>query len=312
MAFCSISRSSFTTPQSSNFTYTKDLEVLNAELDKVSNEINNKLQEREAIAEETRREDQLLKHKEEVKGIVYDVKRVDKAIEKEDKFLDRPDVLALDKALVRRYQHKLSRHRRALEIRLQRRKEVVKGKGLSLEVAPDEELSDGDYSSIEEFQDKETLPHRHRIKKNRFREPYPSLFEYPHQIPTHHTVVSLDDTEQQELKEGIEAKAKQEQEKKAKAKKEGKKEAEPLETIKIEESEQPENIQILSPTTTMPRGNRGRNGDDERQDERNHYWSLRDIPKFEGKGEQPSSHLMEFEDYLVASGVTVNEDENDP
>ena len=65
----------------------------------------------------------------------------------------------------------------------------------------------------------------------------------------------------------------------------------------------------------MPRGNRGRNGDhgdDERQDERNHYRSLRDIPKFEGKGEQPFSHLMEFEDYLVASGVTVNEDEVDP
>ena len=65
----------------------------------------------------------------------------------------------------------------------------------------------------------------------------------------------------------------------------------------------------------MPRGNRGRNGDDgddERQDERNHYWPLRDIPKFEGKGEQPYSHLMEFEDYLVASGVTVDEDQNDP
>ena len=242
-------------------------------------------------------------------------KRVDKAIEKEDKFLNRPEVLALDKALARRYQHKLSRHRRVLENRLQRRKEVVKGKGLSLEIAPDEELSDGSYSSIEEFQDKETLPHRHRIKKNRFREPYPSLFEYPHQIPTHHTVGNLDDTEQQELKDIIEAKAKQEQEKKTKAKKKGKKEAESPETIEIEESEQSDDIQIPSPTATMPRGYRGRNGDDgddERQDERTHYRSLRDIPKFEGKGEQPFSHLMEFEDYLVASGMTVDEDENDP
>ena len=64
------------------------------------------------------------------------------------------------------------------------------------------------------------------------------------------------------------------------------------------------------------RGNRnGRNGDDgddDRQDERNHYWSLRDIPKFEGKGEQPYSHLMEFEDYLVASGVTLDEEDDDP
>ena len=294
---------------------TKDLEVLNAELDKVSKEINKKIQEREAVAEEAKREDQLLKHKEEIKGIVYNINRVDKAIEKEDKFLNRPEVLALDKALARRYQHKLSRHRRVLENRLQRRKEVVKGKGLSLDIAPDEELSDGGYSSIEEFQDKETLAHRHRIKKNRFREPYPSLFEYPHQIHTHHTVVNLDNTEQQELQERIEAKVKQEQEKKAKAKKKGKKEAESLEPIEIEESEQSEDIQIPSPTVTMPRGNSGRNGDDgddERQDERNDYWSLRDIPKFEGKGEQPFSHLMEFEDYLIASGVTVDEDENDP
>ena len=287
--------------------YTKDLEVLNAELDKVAKEINKKLQEREAVAEEAKREDQLLKHKEEITGIVYDIKRVGKAIEKEDKFLNRPEVLALDKALARRYQYKLSRHKRALENRLQRRKEVVKGKGLSLEVAPDEELSDGGYSSIEEFQEKETLPHRHRIKKNRFREPYPSLFEYPHQIPTHHTVVNLDNTEQQELKERKEAKARQEQEKKAKAKKKGKKEVEPIES---EGSEHSEEIQTPSPTTTMPRGNRGRNGDDD--DERNHYWSLRDIPNFEGKGEQPFSHLMEFEDYLVASGVTLDEDENDP
>ena len=123
--------------------YTKDLDVLNAELEKVSKEINKKLQEREAVAEETRREEQVLKHKEEIKGIVYDIKRVDKVIGKEDKFLNRPEVLALDKALARRYQHKLSRHKRALENRLQRRKEVVKGKGHSLEVAPDEELSDG-------------------------------------------------------------------------------------------------------------------------------------------------------------------------
>ena len=110
--------------------YTKYLEVLNLELDKVAKEIKKNLQEREAVAEETRREEQVVKHKEEIQGIVYDIKRVDKAIEKEDEFLNRPEVLALDKALARRYQHKLSGHRRALENRLQRRKEIVKGKDL--------------------------------------------------------------------------------------------------------------------------------------------------------------------------------------
>ena len=48
-----------------------------------------------------------------------------------------------------------------------------------------------------------------------------------------------------------------------------------------------------------------------RDEERTHYWSLRDIPKFEGKGEQPFSHLMEFEDYLIASGVKVEPDEDE-
>ena len=83
-------------------------------------------------------------------------KELTRLLKKKISFLSRPEVLALDKALARRYQHKLSRHRRVLENRLQRRKEVVKGKGLSLEVAPDEELSGGGYSLIEEFQDKET------------------------------------------------------------------------------------------------------------------------------------------------------------
>ena len=47
-----------------------------------------------------------------------------------------------------------------------------------------------------------------------------------------------------------------------------------------------------------------------RGEEKNHYWSLRDIPKFEGKGEQSFSHLMEFEDYLIASGVRIEPEDN--
>ena len=48
-----------------------------------------------------------------------------------------------------------------------------------------------------------------------------------------------------------------------------------------------------------------------KDEEKTHYWSLRDIPKFEGKGEQPFSHLMEFEDYLIASGVRIEPDEDE-
>ena len=48
----------------------------------------------------------------------------------------------------------------------------------------------------------------------------------------------------------------------------------------------------------MAKGNKG--GDDGDDDDVLHhtycYWSLRDMPKFEGKGEQPFSHVMEFKD----------------
>ena len=84
-------------------------------------------------------------------------------------------------------------------------------------MTPDDELSDGGYSSIEEFKDRETLPHRYRIKGSRFRENYPSLFDYPNEIPKHHAVDRLVADEQEELNKRI-VKQKQEQETKTKNK----------------------------------------------------------------------------------------------
>ena len=123
----------------------------------------------------------------------------------------------MDKALARRYQQKLVKNKRNLENRLNRRQQIIKGKGLPLDVTPDDELSDGGYSSIEEFKDRETLPHRYRIKRSRFRENYPSLFDYPNEIPKHHTVDRLVTVEQEELNRRI---IEQEQETKGKPKKE--------------------------------------------------------------------------------------------
>ena len=52
----------------------------------------------------------------------------------------------------------------------------------------------------------------------------------------------------------------------------------------------------------MASGNIGSGEDEDEVSHHRHcYWLLRDIPKFEGKDEQPCLHLMEFEDYLVAS-----------
>ena len=142
--------------------------------------------------------------KRESEGILQDIKRIEQPISVEDQFLARKDIVPIDQALTKRYQHKLARHKRNLEDRLNRRQQIIKGKGIALDVAPDDELSDGGHSSIEEFKDKETLPHRFKIKRSRFRENYPSLFYYPTEIPTHHTVDRLPANEQEELNKRIE------------------------------------------------------------------------------------------------------------
>ena len=84
-------------------------------------------------------------------------------------------------------------------------------------MTPDDELSDGGYSSIEEFKDRETLPHRYKTKRSSFFRPYyPSLFDYPNEIPKHHTVDKLAADEQEELNKRI-VKEEQEQEIKTKS-----------------------------------------------------------------------------------------------
>ena len=208
----------------------------------------------------------------------------------------------MDKALARRYQQKLIKHKRNLENRLNRRQQIIKGKGLPLDVTPDDELSDGGYSSIEEFKDRETPSHRYRIKRSRFRENYPSLFDYPNEIPKHHTVDRLVTVEQEELNKRI-VKKEQEATIKSKSKKEESGKQKPSQ-LSIVSDQQDQDLTPPQTPVKMP-GNR--------DEERNHYWSLRDIPKFEGKGEQlpQFSHLMEFQDYLIASGVRVEPDEDE-
>ena len=148
------------------------------------------------------------KLKAESEGILQDIRRIEKAVVVEDQFLNRKDIGLLDKALARRDQQKLVKHKRNLENRLNRRQQIINGKGLPLDVTPDDELSDGGYSSVKEFKDRETLPHRYRIKRSRFRENYPSLFDYPNEIPKHHTVDRLVTVEQEELNKRIIKKSK--------------------------------------------------------------------------------------------------------
>ena len=277
--------------------YNKDLEAIELEIDELAKEINRQILTREQQQQKTDRTKEIQKLKAESEGIPQDIRRIEKAVVVEDQFLNRKYIGLLDKALARRYQQKLVKHKRNLENRLNRRQQIIKGKGLPLDVTPDDELSDGGYSSIEEFKDRETLPHRYRIKRSRFRENYPSLFDSPIEIPKHHTVDRFVADEQEELNKRI-VKQKQETKTKSKPKKEESGKQKPSKLSVISDQQDPD----LTPPQTpvkMP-GNR--------DEERDHYWSLRDIPKFEGKGEQPFSHLMKFEDYLIASGVRMEPD----
>ena len=282
--------------------YNKDLEAVELEIDELAKEINRQILIREQQQQKTDRTKEIHKLKVESEGILQDIRRIEQAVAVEDQFLNRKDIGLLDKALARRYQQKLVKHKRNLENRLSRRQQIIKGKGLPLDVTPDDELSDGGYSSIEEFKDRETLPHRYKIKRSRFRENYPSLFDYPNEIPKHHTVDRLAADEQEELNKRI-VKEQQEQETKTKSK-----------PKKTETGKQiPPKLPVISdqkdPDLTPPQTPVKMPGN--KDEEKTHYWSLRDIPKFEGKGEQPFSHLMEFEDYLIASGVRMEPDEDE-
>ena len=133
-------------------------------------------------------------------------------------------------------------------------------------MTPDDELSDGGYSSLEEFKNKETLPHRYRIKRSRFRENYPSLIDYPNEIPKHHTVDRLAADEQEELNKRIVIEQKdQEQGAKTKPKKAETGKQIPPKLPVISDQKDP-NLTPPQTPVKMP-GNK--------DEERTHYWSLR-------------------------------------
>ena len=141
------------------------------------------------------------------------------------------------------------------------------------------------YPSIEEFKDRETLPHRYRIERSRFRENYPSLFDYPNEISKHHTVDKLAADEQEELNKRI-VKEQQDKEQETRTKSKPKK----AETGK----QIPQKLPVISdqkdPNLTPPQAQVNMPGN--KYEEKTHYWSLRDIPKFEGKGVSNHSHIL--------------------
>ena len=134
--------------------YNKGLEEIELETDVLAKEINEQILVREQQQQKADKSNEINKLKVDSEGILQDIRRIEQAIAIEDQFLNRKDIGSLNKASARRYQQKLVKHKRNLENRLSRNEQLLKGKGLPLDVTPDDELSDGGYSSIEEFKDK--------------------------------------------------------------------------------------------------------------------------------------------------------------
>ena len=137
--------------------YNKDPEAIELEIDELAKEINKQILIREQQQQKTDRTKEIQKLKADSEGILQDIRRIEQAVVVENQFLNRKDIGLLGKASARRYQQKLVRHKRNLENRLSRRQQIIKGKGLPLDVTPDDELSDGGYSSLKEFKKIEKL-----------------------------------------------------------------------------------------------------------------------------------------------------------
>ena len=93
--------------------YNKDLETIELEIDELAKEINRQILSREQQQQQkTDRTKEIQKLKAESEGILQDIRRIEQAVVVENQFLNRKDIGLLDKALARRYQQKLVKHKR--------------------------------------------------------------------------------------------------------------------------------------------------------------------------------------------------------
>ena len=92
--------------------YNKDLEEIELEIDEVAREIKEQILIREPQQQRTERTKEINRLKVESEGILQYIRRIEQAVAIEDQFINRKDIGLLDKALARRYQQKLVKHKR--------------------------------------------------------------------------------------------------------------------------------------------------------------------------------------------------------
>ena len=219
---------------------------------------------------------------------VEDLKEVIKTLETREGYyrelINRPNLTAYSKAIYIRKFEIASKLREAFSVRLDRRKNILKGKAQDTNERSDTDVSDGGYSDCSDI---EGSPYREKynIRKRKKRKPFPREQDFPKEEVIENT--SFDNTvvENNPSEHSSYIQSEEEEE----------------EGDILSESDLDLDSDLEEENMVQNRGN-GR-------------WSLKDLPQFHGKRdglEHPSTHLMEFEDTLEAMGIQVrNFDAND-
>ena len=219
---------------------------------------------------------------------VENLKEVIKTLETREghyrKLINRPNLTAYSKAICTRKFKTASKLREAFSVRLNRRKNILKGKAQDLIERSGTDMSDGGYSDCSDI---EGSPYRgkYNIKK---RKPFPREQDFPEEEVAGNTLFNLEIDRDNIIVEHN-----------------------PSKNSSYMQSEEEEEGDIFSESdldSDLEEENMAQNRG-------NDSWFLKDLPQFHGKrdgNEHPSTHLMEFEDTLEAMGVQFrNFDAND-
>ena len=220
---------------------------------------------------------------------VEDLKEVIKTLETREghyrELVNRPNLTAYSKAIYTRKFEIASTLRKVFSVRLDRRKNILKGKAQDITERSDTDVSDGGYSDCSDI---EGSPYREKynIRKRKKRKPFPREQDFPEEEVTGNT--SFDNTVV---------------------------ENNPSEHSSYIQSEEEEEESDILSESDLDLDSELEEEENMAQNRGNGRWSLKDLPQFHGKRdglEHPSTHLMEFEDTLEAMGIQVrNFDAND-
>ena len=211
----------------------------------------------------------------------------------------------VDQAIIVRQHDKLDKYKHILQARADRRYRVIDSfNPVALLGEEDSEYSDGGYSDLDEDYPSVVFERRYKIRKSKKRIPKVVIADYT-TVPTHASVPLREKLQREE-----ELKAEQKLQEQL---------IQHINTpVKVTPAKQPQQLgdkPVLVQRVDKDLGTKvGANLGTVTMNTQivgtaKQGWSIKDIPKFEGKlGEHPATHLTEFEDFLASTGVYLNID----